>query len=81
MSCYRPVAEAETHRRRHRRALLPPRRVRDQRIAVADGRLHALYRSVAVDAFDRPGWDWTTLGEIAEVKGGITKDSKRETHP
>ena len=50
-------------------------------IAVADGRLHALYRSVAVDAFDRPGWDWTTLGEIAEVKGGITKDSKRETTP
>ena len=47
----------------------------------ADGRLYALYRSVAVDAFDRPDWEWTTLGEIAEVKGGITKDSKREAHP
>ena len=47
----------------------------------ADGRLYALYRSVAVDAFDRPDWEWTTLGEIAEVKGGITKDSKREAPP
>ena len=47
----------------------------------ADGRLYALYRSVTVDAFDRPDWEWTTLGEIAEVKGGITKDSKREAHP
>ena len=46
----------------------------------AGGRLHALHRSVAVDAFDRPEWEWTTLDEIAEVKGGITKDSKREAH-
>ncbi|MCY4518924.1 MAG: restriction endonuclease subunit S [Acidimicrobiaceae bacterium] len=50
-------------------------------LVAADSRLHALYRSVAVEAFDRPDWVWTTLGEIAEVKGGITKDSKREMHP
>ncbi|MCY3950083.1 MAG: restriction endonuclease subunit S [Acidimicrobiaceae bacterium] len=55
--------------------------VAERALAAADRRLHALYRSVAVDAFDRPDWDWTTLGEIAEIKGGITKDSKRETDP
>jgi len=53
----------------------------ERALVAADHRLHALYRSVAVDAFDRPDWDWTTLGEIAEVKGGVTKDSKRETDP
>jgi type I restriction enzyme, S subunit len=25
-----------------------------------------------------PGWAWTTLGAIAEVVGGVTKDSKRQ---
>ncbi len=50
-------------------------------LAAAAKRLDVLYRSVAVDALDRPQWEWTTLGEIAEVKGGITKDSKRETDP
>ncbi|MDE0319974.1 MAG: restriction endonuclease subunit S [Acidimicrobiaceae bacterium] len=55
--------------------------VAERALAAAESRLHALYRSVAVDVFDRPDWDWTTLGEIAEVKGGITKDSKREADP
>jgi len=53
----------------------------ERALADADRHLHTMYRSVAVDAFDRPDWDWTTLGEIAEVKGGITKDSKREADP
>ena len=53
----------------------------ERALAAADARLCALRRSVAVEAFDRPDWDWTTLGEIAEIKGGITKDSKREAHP
>ncbi|MCY3891904.1 MAG: restriction endonuclease subunit S [Acidimicrobiaceae bacterium] len=53
----------------------------ERALADAEHRLHALHRSVAVDAFDRPDWDWTTLGEIAEVTGGITKDSKREADP
>ncbi|MXY99921.1 restriction endonuclease subunit S [Candidatus Poribacteria bacterium] len=39
----------------------------ERALVAADHRLHALYRSVAVDAFDRPDWDWTTLGEIAEA--------------
>lgn len=44
-------------------------------------RLDALQRSAAAESFDRPEWTWTTLGEIAELKGGITKDSKREGDP
>lgn len=28
-----------------------------------------------------PGWHWSTLGEIAEVVGGVTKDSKNEARP
>ncbi|MEU6021425.1 restriction endonuclease subunit S [Micromonospora sp. NPDC047134] len=28
-----------------------------------------------------PSWTWTTLGEIAEVVGGVTKDSKRQQDP
>ena len=53
----------------------------ERSLTAADGRLDVLYRSVAVDALDRPEWDWTTLGEVAEVKGGITKDTKREASP
>ena len=43
--------------------------------------MHALQRSAAATVFDQPDWIWTTLGEIAVLKGGITKDSKRETDP
>lgn len=28
-----------------------------------------------------PDWPWTTLGEMAEIVGGVTKDKKRETVP
>ena len=44
-------------------------------------KMHALQRSAAATVFDQPDWIWTTLGEIAVLKGGITKDSKRETDP
>jgi type I restriction enzyme, S subunit len=27
------------------------------------------------------GWEWTTLGDIAEVVGGVTKDSKKQADP
>lgn len=27
------------------------------------------------------GWSWTTLGEIAVLKGGVTKDAKRQANP
>ena len=44
-------------------------------------RLDALRRSAAAELFDRPDWTWSTLGEIADLKGGVTKDSKREADP
>ena len=44
-------------------------------------KLDALRRSAAAELFDHPDWAWTTLGEIAELKGGITKDTKREGDP
>lgn len=28
-----------------------------------------------------PGWCWTRLGDIAEVIGGVTKDSKKQANP
>jgi type I restriction enzyme S subunit len=27
------------------------------------------------------GWEWTTLGAVAEVVGGVTKDAKRQSDP
>ncbi len=47
----------------------------------AQRRLDALQRSAVAESFDRSDWTWTTLGEIAELKGGVTKDSKREGDP
>ena len=47
----------------------------------AGTRLCALQRSAATRLFDRPDWPWTVLGEVAALKGGITKDSKREADP
>ena len=53
----------------------------DTALAAAQRRLDALRRSAAAELFDRPEWTWTTLGEIADLKGGVTKDSKREADP
>ena len=53
----------------------------DTALAAAQRRLDALRRSAAAELFDRPDWTWTTLSEIAELKGGVTKDSKREADP
>jgi len=50
-------------------------------VASARRRLEAFQRSAVLSLFDRPDWPWTTLGEIAEVKGGVTKDSKRQHDP
>ena len=53
----------------------------DTALAAAQRRLDALRRSAAAELFDRPDWTWTTLSEIAELKGGVSKDSKREADP
>ena len=53
----------------------------DTALEAARTRIDALRRSAAATVFDRPDWTWTTLGKIAALKGGITKDSKREADP
>jgi len=40
-----------------------------------------LLRERAVEATLSGDWPWTTLGEIAEIVGGVTKDAKRERDP
>lgn len=50
-------------------------------VASAEVRLDALRRATTRGLLESRQWDWTTLGEIAEVKSGITKDSKRQSDP
>lgn len=38
-------------------------------------------RTRAVEAAFAGDWRWTTLGEIAGIVGGVTKDSKRQSDP
>ena len=53
----------------------------DSALVLARTRLEALRRTAAAKVFDQRRWTWTALGEIAALKGGITKDSKREADP
>ncbi len=50
-------------------------------VEAAQQKLEAFRRSSFQELFDRPDWPWTTLGQIAEVKGGVTKDSKNQGNP
>lgn len=50
-------------------------------LASVKRKLVSLQRSAVARLFDHAGWPWTTLGEIAEIKGGVTKDSKRQSDP
>lgn len=50
-------------------------------LAAAQDRIKVLGRVSIRRSFDSHSWPWTTLGEIAEVKGGVTKDSKRQWDP
>ena len=53
----------------------------DLALAATKTRMDALRRSAVATAFNQPDWAWTTLGQIAALRGGITKDSKREADP
>ena len=53
----------------------------DATLAAARRKLASLRRSAIARLFDHADWPWTTLGEIAEIKGGVTKDSKRQSDP
>ena len=50
----------------------------DRTLADVKGKLASLQRSAIAQLFNRTDWPWTTLGEIATLKGGVTKDSKRQ---
>ncbi len=50
-------------------------------IASARRRLEAFERAAVSSLFEREDWAWTTLGEIAELKGGVTKDAKQQADP
>jgi type I restriction enzyme S subunit len=57
------------------------------RLDVADESLRRARRKVqllrgrAIGSAFAGDWQWTTLGEIAEIVGGITKDAKRQADP
>lgn len=53
----------------------------DSAVEAAQQKLVAFQRSSFDQLFDKPDWKWTTLGQIAEVKGGVTKDSKNQGNP
>mgnify|MGYP003575372063 CR=1 FL=1 len=44
--------------------------------AAVSGKLTEEWREIQIEKLDE--WRWVTLGEIADVKGGITKDSKKQ---
>lgn len=50
-------------------------------IRSAEARADVLRAAAIREAFASRDWPWTTLGEIAELKGGVTKDSKRQGDP
>lgn len=50
-------------------------------LAAAEERVNVLARVTTRRLFDSQSWPWTTLGEIAAIKGGVTKDSKRQSDP
>lgn len=51
----------------------------EELLAAAEERVTVLARVGARRLFESQSWPWTTLGAIAEVKGGVTKDAKRQT--
>ena len=50
-------------------------------LETARRKLASLQRSAVAQLFEQVDWPWTTLGEIAVIKGGVTKDSKRQSDP
>ena len=50
-------------------------------LTAAAKRIELLARVSLRRLFDSRSWPWTTLGEIAEIKGGVTKDAKRQSDP
>ena len=53
----------------------------ERALADAKRKLISLQRAAVAQLFDQADWPWTTLEEIAAIKGGVTKDSKRQSDP
>lgn len=51
----------------------------DQQLAAAERRTDVMAGASVRALFDDAVWPWTTLGDIAEIKGGVTKDAKRQS--
>ncbi|MCB0978132.1 MAG: restriction endonuclease subunit S [Acidimicrobiales bacterium] len=47
----------------------------------AEERVAVLAQTGVRQLFESRPWPWKTLAEIAEIKGGVTKDSKRQSDP
>lgn len=47
----------------------------------AEERVALLAQAGVRELFKSRPWPWKTLGDIAEIKGGVTKDSKRQSDP
>ena len=52
----------------------------EESLAAARRKL-AVLREGALESAFAGHWTWTTLGEIAEIAGGVTKDAKRQNDP
>lgn len=50
-------------------------------LSSASKRLELHDRASKASLMESSGWEWTTLGEIAELKGGVTKDAQKESDP
>ena len=50
-------------------------------LEIALRRLDSLRQATTSELFTPDEWGWTTLAEIADVRGGATKDSKRQDDP
>jgi type I restriction enzyme S subunit len=59
---------------------LPRLTAAEETLIAADRKLSAL-RDIALETAFSGDWSWTTLGEIAELVGGVTKDTKRQSDP
>lgn len=53
----------------------------DQALESVEEKLVDLERSYVRQVFNEEQWPWIELGDIAELKGGVTKDAKRQSDP
>jgi type I restriction enzyme S subunit len=50
-------------------------------ISQAALRVEQLRQATVSELFGNPNWEWTTFDELADIKGGVTKDAKKQSDP